>query len=140
MTELSDYERGVKEGRVDALLDEHTARLNKINGSIDRFSKSHENLAKAISVGLEKVASDLRQLQEEARARELAVEVARKTLAEETDRRRNEDEAHRIERAEALEVAPRTWGVRAAKVAVAGVCISAVVALVVVLSFYLAHK
>lgn len=139
MAETAEYERGLKEGRVEARLDGHDERLDKINGSIDRFSKSHDNLSRAISVGLEKLASEIRSMQEDSRARELAVEVARKTLAEETARRRDEDERERVERAAALETAPRKWSVRAAKFAVAGVCVSALVAVTVVLSFYFAH-
>lgn len=140
MTALNDYERGVKEGRVDARLDGHEERLDKINGSIDRFSKSQENLAKAVSVGLEKLASEIRSMQEDGRARDLAVEVARKTLNEEAERRREEADRERIARAEALAVPVRTWGLRANRAAVVGVCFSALAVAVVVLSFYLAHK
>ena len=75
--ELTDYQRGLKEGRVDALLDEHTSRLNKINGSVERHA-----------VAVEQLASEIRQLRDEARLREDAVKVAAATLAEETERRR----------------------------------------------------
>ena len=121
----SDFERGVKEGRVNALLDEHTGRLNKINGSIERFSKSHESLAKAISVGLEKLAAEMRVMQEEARARELAVKVAAETLAKETERRRLDAEKVRQERAAALEAPVRKWGLRANKASIfyAAICV-----------------
>jgi hypothetical protein len=110
------YEQGLKEGRVNALLEEHTARLNKINGSVERHAKSVETLAKQMSVGFEKVASEMRTMQEEARARELAVQVAATTLAEETERRRVEEERLREERADALSEQPRTWSLRANKV------------------------
>jgi septal ring factor EnvC (AmiA/AmiB activator) len=120
----SDYERGVKEGRVNALLDEHTSRLNKINGSVERFSKSHESLAKAISVGLEKLAAEMRVMQEEARARELAVKVAADTLAKETERRR-----------QALEVPVRNWSIRSNKAAV----VYAVICVLVVLNGLYPH-
>jgi hypothetical protein len=125
VAEMSEYERGVKEGRVEALLDEHTARLNKINGSIDRFSKSHDNLAKAVSVGIEKLASEMRTMQEDARLREAAVKVAADTLATETERRRVEEERLRKERADALEVPVRAWGLRANKANVLGGSVTA---------------
>ena len=89
MSELihsAEYERG----RVDALLEEHTARLNKINGSIEHHARSNEDLARAISTGLERVGNEMRKIQEEVRARDLAAEVAKKTLAAETERRRKE--------------------------------------------------
>lgn len=114
----ADYERGKKEGRVDALLEEHTARLNKINGSVERFSKSHDNLAKSVSVGFEKVASEIRTMQEEARLREARVSVAAETLAKETERRRIEEERLRVERAAELAVPASIWGVRSSKAAV----------------------
>lgn len=137
---MTEYERGLKEGRVEARLDGHDARFDKINGSIDRFSQSHENLAKAVSVGLEKLAAEIRKMQAEAHARDLAVDVAAKTLAAETERRRVEEEGKRLQRAEDLEVAPRKWSVRGVKFGIAVGCVSVIVGLTVVLSFYLAHR
>lgn len=130
MSSISDYERGVKEGRVNALLDEHTSRLNKINGSIERHAKSNESLAKSFSVGFEKLTAEMRKMQEEARARELAVKVAAETLAAETERRRIEEERLREERAQALEVPARAWIVRANKATVVSTIVAFVLALI----------
>jgi septal ring factor EnvC (AmiA/AmiB activator) len=120
------YEQGLKEGRVDALLEEHTARLNKINGSVERHAKSVENLAKSVREGFDKVATEMRDAAEAARARDLAVEVAAETLAKETERRRVEAESVRVERAEALNVPVRTWNLRANKATVLGIAITVV--------------
>jgi hypothetical protein len=116
--ELSDFQRGLKEGARDARLDEAFVRLNKINGSIERHAKSNEALTQAMNVGFDKLATEMRQMQEEARARELAVKVAAETLATETERRRAEEERLREERAEALQAPARTWGLRASKASV----------------------
>lgn len=131
----SEYERGKKEGRVDALLDEHTARLNKINGSVERFSKSHDNLAKSVSVGFEKVASEIRTLQEEARLREERVKVAATTLAAENERRRFEEAAQRTEHEAKMAEPVRAWDIRANK---ATVLLGVLTVLMTVLSIYLA--
>jgi len=114
------YEQGLREGRVDALLEEHTSRLSKINGSVERHAKSVETLAKQVSIGFEKVASEMRTMQEDGRARDLAVEVAAETLAKETERRRVEAETVRVERADALNAPIRTWNLRANKASVLG--------------------
>lgn len=80
--------RGLKEGRTDALLEEHTARLDRINGSIDRHALAMEKLTAVVHDGYEKLDDAIRTMQEEARAAVLAVEVSRATLAKETERRR----------------------------------------------------
>jgi hypothetical protein len=136
---VTDYERGLKEGRVEARLDGHDARLDKINGSIDRFSKSHDNLSKAVSVGLEKLANEIRKMQEEARARDLAVDIAAKTLAAETERRRSEAEEQRVVRAAALEAPVRVWSLRASKGTVIAAGISFALAVVGVLTYLSTH-
>jgi len=125
MSTLTEYERGKEEGRVNALLGEHTARLNKINGNIERFAKSNETLAKTMREdatktreALDLLSSALRTMQEEGRARDLAVTVAAETLAKETERRRIEEDRLRIERATALEAPARTWDIRASKASV----------------------
>jgi hypothetical protein len=110
-------------GKLDTKLD---LVVTKLDEKVDR--KSFDLLAAQVN----KIETDIRLDKER-------VESARTALAAETERRRAEAEKERVERAEALEVAPRTWGVRAAKWAVVGVCASAVVALVAVLSLYLAH-
>lgn len=120
------YEQGLKEGRVDALLDEHTQRLNKINGSVERHAKSVEGLTKQMTVGFEKVATEIRTMQEEARIREATVKVAAETLAVETERRRGEEERLRKERADALEAPVRAWDIRANKASVTGAIITAI--------------
>jgi septal ring factor EnvC (AmiA/AmiB activator) len=113
-----DYERGKKEGRVDALLEEHTARLNKINGSVERHAKSVETLAKQVNLGFEKLASEIRTMQEEARIREAKVSTAAETLAVETERRRKQ-------LADDLATPVRTWGIRGSKASVTGAFVTA---------------
>jgi methyl-accepting chemotaxis protein len=81
---MDDYERGLKEGRVDARLEEHEQRLDRINGSLDRFAASSEDLA----ASMRELASEIRTLQEGGRLAEQRVETTRKTLAEETERRK----------------------------------------------------
>jgi hypothetical protein len=118
VSELTDYQRGLKEGARDALLEEHTARLNKINGSVERHAKSNEVLAREFKTGMALLAEEIRDMKEEARAREIAVRVAAETLATETARREKQVEADRIERAAALEVPVRWWRIRSDQVAV----------------------
>lgn len=113
-----EYERAKQEGRMEARVDEAFVRLNKINGSVERHAKSNETLAKEMKAGFEAIAAEIRNMQEEARQRELAVKVAAQTLANETERRRVEEERLRTERAEALEVPVRKWGIRANKATV----------------------
>lgn len=76
---MSEFERGLKEGRIDAMLAEHTAHLERINGSIERFASSNEG-----------IASELRAVQEQLRLAAERVVVAANTLATETERRRAE--------------------------------------------------
>lgn len=104
---LSDYERGKLEGKTEARLDEAFVRLDKINGSVERHAIASEQLA-----------SEIRELREEARARDLAVKVAADTLAQETERRRVVEEELRISRASALEVPVRKWNLWANKASV----------------------
>jgi hypothetical protein len=77
MEPQTDYQRGLQEGARDALIEEHTKRLNRINGSVERHA-----------IAVEKLSGEIRELREEARRREEAVKVAASTLAEETERRR----------------------------------------------------
>jgi len=133
MENLTDYERGMKEGRIDALLDEHTARLNKINGSVDRFAKSNEKLVETMRedaagtrTALDLLSSAMRTMQEEGRARDLAVQVAADTLAKETERRREE-------LATTAATTSTTWSLRSNKASVAYLLIALVA---VLLTFY----
>jgi hypothetical protein len=132
MAELTEYERGLKEGRVDALLDEHTQRLNKINGSVERFAKSNEEMAKALREGLELQARELRKLQEEGRARDLAVKVAADTLATETERRREE-------LATAAAGTTTAWSLRSNKATVI-YAVAAIILGIAAIYFALPHK
>jgi hypothetical protein len=50
----SDYDRG----RVDAILDEHTQHLAKINGSIDRFAGEVHDLVLAVQRLADSTAAD----------------------------------------------------------------------------------
>ena len=118
MTELSEFERGVKEGARDARLDEAFVRLNKINGSVERHAKSVESLAKEVRLARQGTLDKLSEMNEAARARDLAVKVAKDTLEKETERLRIEAERLREERAQALEAPSRTWGLRASKASV----------------------
>lgn len=99
--------RGRKEGRIDALLAEHSSHLAKINGSIDRFSESSEDL----TVAMRELASEIRTLQEEGRSAALAVKVAADTLAIETERRRDE-------LATSVATTSGTWSLRSNKATV----------------------
>lgn len=121
MSELTDYQRGLQEGARDALLDEHTSRLNKINGSVERHAKSNEDLARTVRQGFDKVASEIRTMQEEARLDRERVKVAADTLAAETERRRKELE-------DASSGTSGAWSLRANKATV----ISALVAVLAV--------
>lgn len=104
------YERGLKEGALGARLDGQDARLDKINGSIDRFVASNLHLT-----------NEIQKMQEEARARELRDQVAKSTLAAETIRLADVAERERIARAQALEIPVRTWSLRADKATVISV-------------------
>ena len=129
MTEdLTDFQRGLKEGRVDALLEEHTLRLNKINGSVDRFAKSNESLAKAMREMHEKLDSKLRNIEEQMRLDAERVKVAADTLAAETERRREELAA-------SLATTSTTWSLRSNKATVVYVFVAFVS---VVTAIYLA--
>lgn len=117
MSSLTDYERGREEGRVNALLDEHTQRLNKINGSVERHAKSVEALTRTTNAGFEKLAGEIRTMQEEARLDRERVKVAAQTLAQETERRRKELVA-------ASETQSGTWLLRANKATVVSVLVA----------------
>jgi methyl-accepting chemotaxis protein len=82
----SEFDRGLKEGRIDALLQAHSEHLGRLNGNVEKFGLSNEALAAAIR----ELASEIRTLQEEGRLAEERVNVAATTLARETERRREE--------------------------------------------------
>ena len=129
MTEdLTDFQRGLKEGRVDALLEEHTLRLNKINGSVERFAKSNEVLVKAMRDMHEKLDTKLRNIEEQMRLDAERVKVAADTLAAETERRREE-------LATSLATTSTTWSLRSNKASVVYVFVAFVS---VVTAIYLA--
>jgi secreted Zn-dependent insulinase-like peptidase len=108
---VGDYESGFKQGRIDALLEEHTARLDGINGNIERFAESNDALA-----------DEIRTVQEQLRIAAERVVVAASTLAAETERRR-----------EALATTDRTFDRRHAMAALV------IAAAAVVLTYYLAQ-
>lgn len=122
--ELSDYQRGLKQGAVDALLSEHTARLNKINGSVERHAKSNENLTKEMRVGFEKLAGEIRTMQEEARLDRERVKVAAETLARETERRRAAIEEEKQAAEEEKQASSGAWLLRANKATVASAIVA----------------
>lgn len=82
----SEFERGKKEGHVEAQLAEHSQHLSRINGSIDRFTDVTRDAAAATR----ELSSEIRTLQEEGRLAAERVRVAAATLATETERRRAE--------------------------------------------------
>jgi chromosome segregation ATPase len=102
------HARGQKEGRIDALLEEHTEHLSKINGSVEDAANAlarletevHKldantraalaDLETALRAALREVVSDIRTLNEEGRIRDERVRVAADTLETETERRRKE--------------------------------------------------
>ena len=104
----AEFHRGVKEGRVDALLEQHSEHLAQINGSVARAGLAAEALTTAVNsltsdttaslIRLEQVlrdaladvASDVRTLNEDARVRDQVTEATRAALAAETERRRVE--------------------------------------------------
>ncbi len=71
------FERGLKEGRIDAKLDEHSRHLAAVNGSIERSATA-----------LESVAKEVRDLRVAFDTQVKTAEAATKALANETERRR----------------------------------------------------
>lgn len=129
-------ERGRKEGRVDATLDQHSQHLKRINGNIERFAESVESLETAVRLGLEEVREHIRAIQEERRLDQERVETARKVLAEETERRRATQERERVERADALAIPVRKWAILSSK----GVVVSAIASVVLIAVTYLSYR
>lgn len=86
----TDFERGQREGRVDALLEAHTKHLGKINGHIEQFTRVVDRLDKSTHAGFDKLEGAILSLQTEGRLAEERVNVAAITLAGETERRRAE--------------------------------------------------
>lgn len=129
-------ERGRKEGRVDATLDQHSQHLKRINGNIERFAESVESLETAVRLGLEEVREHIRAIQEERRLDQERVETARKVLAEETERRRATQERERVERADALAIPVRKWAILSSK----GVVVSTVATILLAAFSYLGYR
>lgn len=92
-SESEAFERGKREGKTEQRLDDHDAHLNRINGSIKEFAAATAELAKEVS-----------KFGDEARLDRERVRVAADTLAKVTEEKRDELEAKRIERADALQV------------------------------------
>jgi hypothetical protein len=107
-TSREALERGKKEGRIDALLEEHSAHLAKINGSVADAAKALDGLSteihtlsrdsqraldaveRELRAALRLLGDDIRTLNEELRLRDERVSVAAGVLAKETERRREE--------------------------------------------------
>lgn len=123
----AEFERGKREGVVDATLKDHGVHLSRINGNIDRFALALEALAERLTAAVDRLSAEVRTLQEQGRSAALAVKVAADTLALETERRREELAA-------SAAVTQGTWSLRANKVSV-GVLIVAVVAVAVSIFF-----
>lgn len=105
-TSKEALERGKKEGRIDALLEEHSEHLAKINGSVGATAKALEALVaeihklsadsrralRALESDLQKcirdLVSDIRTLNEDQRIRDTALTVAAEGLAKQTEERR----------------------------------------------------
>lgn len=97
-----------KEGETDALLAEHSKHLKEINGSVADAAaalavlgtevhtlgvvsrRALEDAEESLRKALRELASDIRSLKEEQRIRDERVTVAASTLAEQTERRREE--------------------------------------------------
>lgn len=106
-TPQAAFERGQKQGVDDATLAAHTEHLRRINGSVDHMTAALTELREAIhargatsdsriatlernlTAAIAAVASDVRTLNEDQRSRDVKVEAARATLAEQTERRRD---------------------------------------------------
>lgn len=86
----TDFDKGHREGVVDATLSAHALHLRTINGNIARANVVTQELTTTVRDGLAAVESAVRTLQEEARLAEERVNVAAATLARETERRREE--------------------------------------------------
>ena len=89
----SPFDRGKREGRVDATLEDHGRHLSRINGNIARFATSVETLTATMRGKLDTIAHEILTLQEEGRSAALAVKIAAETLESEAERRRAELEA-----------------------------------------------
>jgi chemotaxis response regulator CheB len=120
----------MREGRVDALLEEHTSRLNKINGSVDRFAKSNEDMTKAMREMQEKLHDSIRGIEEQMRLDAERVKVAAETLATETERRREE-------LADSVVATTSRWSLRSNKASVISVGMGVIALLVSVAIHYL---
>jgi hypothetical protein len=70
---------GREAGRIDEILRQYGVHFDSINGSIEKSASA-----------ITELASEIRQLREEARLRDERVAVAAETLATETERRREE--------------------------------------------------
>jgi hypothetical protein len=79
VSESGDYGRG----RVDATLDDHSAHLRKINGSIDRFADVVEKLTLAVQ-----------RLGDAADADRQTVKVTAEALEKQDQTRRDKGDAH----------------------------------------------
>ncbi len=105
--EEAAYVRGQKQGVDDATLASHTEHLRAINGSVDRMEVALRDLEreiqqhgikltgeigrldKELNDSIRQVSSDVRQLNEDQRSRDVKVEATRSALAEDTERRRD---------------------------------------------------
>lgn len=74
---MSEFERGVKEGRIDAKLEDHARHLETINGSVERSAAALEN-----------VVTEVRELRVAFETQVRTAKLVAETLAAETERRR----------------------------------------------------
>lgn len=99
-------ERGKREGRIDALLEEHGLHLERINGSVADAAKELKHLADEVHLlsqenqrslrkvdvdlktALRELASDIRTLKEDQKIRDTALTVAAEGIAKQTEERR----------------------------------------------------
>ncbi|HEY8723458.1 MAG TPA: hypothetical protein VIL92_06315 [Gaiellaceae bacterium] len=84
------FERGKREGRVDATLEAHGRHLTRINGNIERFATAIETLTTTMLARFDKSDHEILTLQEDGRSAALAVTVAAETLETDAERRRGE--------------------------------------------------
>jgi hypothetical protein len=92
---LSEYNRGVAAGTTDRTLQEHSERLDKLNGSMADLAKATTDLRIDMVRAVNGLAGEIRQLASSAAARSATVDAQR-----ESDKGTVEATAEALEKAE----------------------------------------
>lgn len=132
----SEFAKGVKEGRTDALLVEHSKHLGAINGSVAKTAAALTALKQEVHDGIAELASAIRTLEEQGRLAEERVETTRRTLATETERRKDALEVTADELTLRERGADRKWS-KWQQVAALAVAVSAVIVTILAASGHL---